>query len=490
VSIFDKRVTIHNQRTTIYQALSQISDSIGYFFIYDSKVVNSDKRIRAEINNLPLAQAMQEILSDTSLVFKAIGNHILIQKKTFHINIPIDYAEKETKKTITIRGQVFDSQTKEPIPYAAVGISDLNIGNVTNFDGVFVLKIPKQFIAKTLTISHIGYKSKQIPIELLEKGKVDFYLEVDHISIQEVIIRNVDPLTLVKEAIQRFPENYMNAPFYLTTFYREGVKKSSKYVNYSEAVFKVYKSAYTNSNESDQLKLLKSRKIQNIDMSDTLIIKLKGGLSSSLILDIIKNPPTFLDPDFFQYYNYYKFDITTIGNRSVYAIEFEQKETVIEPLLKGTMYIDMENLAILGSTFQINPKYVRKAADQLVIKRNRKYSIKPEEVRYSVSYQQIEGRYYLSHIRGDLEFRYRKRRQPFSSSFITFMEMATSNIDTENVKRFDRRETEKTTTVFLENNYTFDELFWLDFNHIAPEENLFEAIQKITSKIELVSHGE
>jgi hypothetical protein len=133
---------------------------------------------------------------------------------------------------------------------------------------------------------------------------------------------------------------------------------------------------------------------------------------------------------------------------------------------------------------------VRKTADLLVVKRNRKYSIRPEEVRYSVSYQQLDGKYYLSHIRGDLDFRYRKRRQLFTNSFVAFMEMATSGIETQSVKRFDRRETEKATTVFLENEFFYDQSFWLDFNHIEPEENLFEALQKINSKIELISQNE
>lgn len=489
-SIFDKKVTIPSQRTTVYQALSQISDSIGYFFIYDSKVVSSDKRIRPDVKNIPLAFALQTILADTSLVYKVIGNHILIQKK---VDPSVKAAATDgtgTLKTITIRGQVFDAQTKEPIPFAAVGIAELGIGNVTNHDGLFTLKINKNLTNKTLTVTHIGYKSKQIPIEVFENEKVDLFLDVNHISIQEVIIRNIDPLTIIKEALARVPDNYADVPSYLTTFYREGVNKGNKYLNYSEAVFRIYKPAYTLDSESDQLKLLKSRKIQNIDITDTLDIKLKGGLSSSLLLDIIKHPPTFLDPDFFQYYNYAKFDITTINSRSVYAIEFEQKENVIEPLLKGIVYIDMESLAIIGSSFQINPKYVSKSADQLVVKRNRKYTIKPVEVRYNVSYQQHNGRYFLSHIRGDLEFRYRRRRQPFSNKFIAFMEMATSSIETQNVKRFDRREIEKTTSVFLENNYLYDESFWLDLNHITPEENLSEAIQRINSKIETVLQKE
>ena len=485
-SIFLKKVSVESGGKTIYQTLNQISDSIGYFFIYDSKVVDSDKRVRISVKEKPLNEALNTIFNDSTLRYKTIKNHILIYREEVANNEPDPNKKELAKNFQVIKGQVFDSQTMEALPYVSIGIAELGIGNVTNSDGLFILKIPNGLEDYSLTVSHIGYKSKTFPIELTANEKFDIFLDVEHISIQEVIIRNVDPLSLIKQALKRVPDNYMQAPSYLTTFYREGVQKGNKYINYSEGVFKVYKSAYSGSMESDQLKLLKSRKIQNIDRSDTLIIKLKGGLSSSLILDIIKNPPTFLDPDLFQDYNYHKYDITTINNRSAYAIEFEQKETVMEPLLKGVLYIDMENLAILGANFQINPKFVKKSADLLIAKRNRKYIIKPERVSYSVSYSEMNGYLYLSHIRGDLVFRYRKRRQLFSNTFKTFMEMATSSIDTVNVKRFDRREVEKTSNVFLDNSYEYDDSFWAELNHIAPEDNLFETLMKINSKIEQI----
>ncbi|HOP03974.1 MAG TPA: carboxypeptidase-like regulatory domain-containing protein [Tenuifilaceae bacterium] len=485
-SIFLKKVSVESKGKTIYQTLNQISDSIGYFFIYDSRVVDSDKCVQILVKDMPLRMVLNTILNDSTIRYKTIKNHILIYKN----EVTIIETDTPPKPIQTIKGQVFDAQTKEPIPYVSVGIVELGIGNVTNSDGLFILKVPDGVAGFSLTVSHIGYKSQNLPAELITKDKIDIFLNVEHISIQEVIIRNVDPLSLIKQALRSVPDNYMQSSAYLTTFYREGVQKGNKYINYSEGVFKVYKSAYSKGIESDQLKLLKSRKIQNIDRSDTLIVKLKGGLSSSLILDIIKNPPTFLDPDFFQYYNYYKYDITTINNRSAYAIEFEQKETVSDPLFKGVIYIDMESLAILGATFQINPKHVKKSADQLIAKRNRKYVIKPEVVNYSVSYNEINGYLYLSHIRGDLVFKYRKRRQLFFSSFKTFMEMATSSVDTVNVKRFFRREVEKTSNVFLDNSYEYDDSFWADFNHIAPEDNLYEMLKKINLKIEQTSPEE
>ena len=49
------------------------------------------------------------------------------------------------------------------------------------------------------------------------------------------------------------------------------------------------------SEHSDQVKLLKSRKIQDPNPRDTVFLKLKAGVLSALQLDIVKCVPGFLD---------------------------------------------------------------------------------------------------------------------------------------------------------------------------------------------------
>ena len=71
----------------------------------------------------------------------------------------------------------------------------------------------------------------------------------------------------------------------LTGFYREGVMKKNELQIYSEAILQIYKSAYSGTILGDQIKVYKSRKIENTDRSDTLAVRLKAGLSTCLELD-------------------------------------------------------------------------------------------------------------------------------------------------------------------------------------------------------------
>jgi hypothetical protein len=485
-SLLQRNITLGKLRTTAYEALNRITDSTGLLIVYDSRTLASDRKVRLSIDNIPLIDALNQITADSTLCYKSIGKHIIIFKPGIGGQDENQATRTDSLQSITLRGRVLDAQTRKPIPYVAVGIARLGLGNVTNTDGLFALKLPGQWVNQNLVVSHIGYRTKNIPIGVLAFEPIDILLEVEYVSIQEVIIRKFDPNRIVLDFIERIPLNYPTEPTYLTAFYREGVRKGDKLLNYSEGVFKIYKAPYNHTNEGDMVKVLKSRKLQNANPTDTLNIKLKGGIGSALLLDLAKNIDNFFSPEVLDLYSFSRSDIVSYRDRMAFAVHFEQKEYVLEPLLMGTLFIDIQSLALVGAEFMVNPKHVERFADQLVVKRNRRFLIKPEKVSYKVGYSWINNRCYLAHVRGDLQFKYRKRNQLFSGRFHAFLEMATSQIDTLNATRFDRKEAERLSSIFSDTPNRYDALFWKDFNFIPPEENLYEALKRMNWNIESV----
>lgn len=481
----EQKISIESQKSTVYELLNKLTELTGYYFIYDSKIVNSDKSAKLTSKSNSLKQALDEILDDNSLDYKIIDKHILIFKKE-HQDIVATKINRDSIKVLNVKGFIIDKYTRKPLPFVSLGIIDKNIGTISNFDGYFSFKISPQNLNSTITISHLGYKSQRIPVQALLEQNVEIQLETDFISIQEVIIRNIDPKEVVRIAFEKRKSNYSKIPLYITGFYREGVLRNSKYLNYSEAVVKFYKAPITSLFETDQVKLLQSRKVINTDQQDTLIIKLKAGLQSCLTLDIVKSLPDFFDPELFDNYIYTKYDIVSIDSRYAYAISFEQKDFVTDPLYKGTLFIDMESFAIVGADFEINPKYVENTREMFIVKRNRKANITPKQISYNVSYILRDGKYYVNHIRGDLTINYKKRYHLFSNDFRVFLELASCSFDSINVQRFHRDEVLKANTVFLDTQFKFDESFWGDYNTISPEEKISQALSRINAKMEVI----
>lgn len=485
--IFDRIIHLSKSEETVYQQLGKVSEQSGYLFIYDSKIIDNEQLVKIPGGTYSIREAIHLITGNRNLNLQVIGKHILIsqpEEVPFIKTKPI--VAEDTIPFFTLTGLLYDKYTNEPIPSATVSIREGSIGSITNQRGEFRLRLPDSLRRSQISFSHLGYQTLEISGLLLAERHSMLSLEPKIISLQEVVVRMVNPVRILREMQEKKKQNYSQEPVYMTSFYREGVERKNKFVNLTEAVFKIYKSSYTNQSAVDQVKLLKMRRISSIRERDTVIAKMKSGPNASLMLDVMKNMPDFLTPD--SKVNYpYTFahsDIAVIDNRLANVIAFEQHDFIKEPLFKGNLFIDSENSALIRAEFEIHPEHVKDAAEMLIEKKSRKLKITPQKVIYTVSYKPWNGTYYINHVRGDLYLRVKQKRKLLGTTSIhLWFEMVTCKTDTVNVSRFARKETLRTRTVFSETEFNYDESFWGDFNVIPPEEKLSEAIGKISSKI-------
>ena len=490
----NRTVQLPNRKGTTYEILNLLSDLSGYLFMYDSKVINSNRTVSIPAGAYSLKDAIFRATGDDGISIKIFGNHILLYKKTE----PTTPSKMETAPLppypalthITLEGAVKERESGDPIAYCAVNVVENGIGTVTNQNGQFLLKIPDSLKNAYIHFSHLGYEAQFVPAGLLAENKADVFLDTRFIPIEAVIIRLVNPQKLIRDMLEARAGNYSDRPHYLTTFYREGVDFKRGFANLTEAVFHVFKPGY-GSLLSDQVKMMKMRTISNQLLTDTVVMKMKAGVNACLVLDIIKNLPDFLILNDENMYHYTKIAMTVTNERLAHVVAFEQKPGIRGPLYKGELYIDEENFALLHARFQIHPDYIKQAQSMLVVRQSKQLEIIPQEASYSVTYQPWNGKYYVNHTRGDLTFKVRKKKILTGNSTVhTWFEMATCHIDTLNVRRFSFRESQSTQNILSENNYVYDATFWGDFNIILPEEKLSDAISRISSKIEEVKNEE
>jgi hypothetical protein len=253
---------------------------------------------------------------------------------------------------------------------------------------------------------------------------------------------------------------------------------------YSEAILQIYKSSYSNTLLNDQVKIYKSRKIENTSLDDTLAIRLKAGLSTCLDLDGMRNNFDFMKSDNMPEYSYRITDIVMTDNESAYVIDFEQREGIDLPLFRGTMYINTDDYALLNADFELHPRYIQKMKESFVTSSLHGFDTWPVTVKYSVSYRKLNGRYFLNHVRGDLVFISRKKKKLFKSQFNVFFEMAVTGIRTENVSRFEKEELAPIHSVFSKTITNYDYLFWENQDFLKPEENLLQALENMKVKLQ------
>ncbi|NDV83190.1 carboxypeptidase-like regulatory domain-containing protein [Bacteroides sp. 51] len=476
----NRKVQIAETRGTRYQLLRHVSEQTGYLFVYDSQTLNNDAQVEIRKGEYTLHDAIVAITGNRNLQISLIGNNHIALRLPGRKSISHAVAEAlPGNKYFTVSGAVYDLFSKEPVSSATVGVVEASIGTVTNRDGRFRISLPDSMMHVTLRISHVGYESLELKAASRMGTPSDFMLEPKVVSLQEVVVRVVNPRNLLQQMLDARPQNYSSSPISLTAFYREGVEHKKRNVDLTEAVLKVYKPGFDQTYAADQVKLVKMRRILDKQERDTIITKVKSGIHSTLLLDVIKSEPDFLDsPDAAEsLYDYTHSDIAVIDNRLANVISFEQRKAVKEPLYRGELFIDTENNALLEARFEVNPAYVEKATNLFIEKRSKNYKLTLRDARYTVSYKPLpNGKYYMNHVRGELEFRVRRKRQWFSSSLRIWFELVTCKVDTEQVQSIPRSERLSPRTVFSETQHPYDVDFWENFNVILPEDELRDLI--------------
>lgn len=481
-SIFNNNISIALRNYSVYDVLKVIEKDINYSFSYNSSLIDADRIISIDYTNTPLKEILDSILGNENLRYMTIDKNIVIYKPGSNINKIVSRVLADSVSLMKIRGKIIDKNTREPVEFANISLVGKSIGTVSNSEGEFILKITPAFIYDTIGISYIGYKIFKQPVANLLSDNI-IHLIPEYIPIQEVIIRKIDPVLLLRNAIEKIPVNYSNHPSILTSFYRESVKESRRYVIVTEAVLQTYKSPYTRLYENDQIKIVKARKSQDINLTDSIILKIKAGLSTTLLLDYVKHPANFLTNDGFKDYSYKMADVMIDNEKEAYVIMFDYKGNNDYPPFTGKIYLDLNSLAIKSINFSLKENKIEKAGQFFVIKKPRDFRVKPLKAEYLVKFTEFNSKYYLNFIRCETEFKIRRKKQFFGKVFNTVLEMAVTEIDTVNIKRFKAREVAKTMKILTDQVREYNELYWEEYNYIKPDEPLEEAIRRLSSGI-------
>ena len=274
--VLDRIVRLPGMKGTVYALLGKVSEQSGYLFIYDSKVIHNDSVVRVRKQECSVRQAIHRITGSRNLELKVLGNHILItraaERKSMEETVPLPPRPAYS----TIAGILLDKETGEPVVSASVIAQGTSLGNITNQNGEFRLNLPDSLRRCMLSFSHLGYVGQTVEASALEGRSNVLSLEPKVISLQEVLIRLVEPKKLLREMIEHRDRNCSTSPVYLTTFYREGVQLKNKFQSLTEAVFKVYKSPPMEPGQKDQVKLLKMSKIDNREQTDSVLAKISS----------------------------------------------------------------------------------------------------------------------------------------------------------------------------------------------------------------------
>jgi hypothetical protein len=384
------------------------------------------------------------------------------------------------KDYITVKGVVKDKTTKRALEYVSISVPGSNIGTVTNINGEFSLKIKDSLNAKSIKVSHLGYSTHNQNIRKEDMTSVDIFLTPNVNLLDEITVLGFDAEVLVRRAISRIEHNYSPNTALLEGFYRETIRKRRTYINVSEAIVEVYKTPYQQGLNRDLVQIYKGRKLISPNPQDTLMVRLLGGPTLAIYLDVVKNPDLMLSEETLAYYKFAIEESVMIDDRAHYVVAFEPKVSLPFALHFGKLYIDKDNLTFSKAVFSVSMDDRNKATQAILKKKPMGMQFKPEEITFLVNYKQRDNRTYLSYIRSEIRFKCDWKKRLFSTNYSIVSELVITGGKEENASRIPAKLAFRESQALYDKVDSFyDKDFWEDYNIIEPDESLENAVIKL-----------
>jgi hypothetical protein len=394
---------------------------------------------------------------------------------------------------ITIKGKVIDAESRAPLVFATVAVKETNVAIITNIDGEFTLKVGDLSNSKSIVVSFLGYKNKTIPLsDLKDNGSKNIItLEAAPIPIKEIIVKPLDPVSVVEKAIDNIRKNYESTPNLMTAFYRETIRKNRTYVAIGEAVVEIFKAPYDNDIRFDAVRIYKGRKGTDVEKMDTVLFKLQGGPVSVLELDLAKNTESVLTREAMVNYDYRITGVIEIDNKPHYVIEFNQKPSVEMPLFMGSLYIDMDSYAITEAEFGFNLANKEAAQSIFIKKKPLGMKVTPVIATYRTKYREQGGKWHFAYSRAEVKFKVDWNKKLFNTYYTTMSEIAVTDRTDQEVIKFAGKDKIRYNDVFSEKVTAFtDKEFWGDYNVIEPDQSIETAIRRLSKKLKFSDRPE
>ncbi|MBQ9661159.1 MAG: carboxypeptidase-like regulatory domain-containing protein [Bacteroidales bacterium] len=386
------------------------------------------------------------------------------------------FAQTDTLRYV-VRGTVRDAAGGKPLAYVHVTLPGTNYATVTNQDGTFVIK--SAAAPRAASFSLLGYKVLTMPAD--RERTMQVLLSRGEFTLDPAQVITGEPLALLREAIYKIPENCPDEPELFDCFYRETAQKRQRFIYVSEAVTRMYKSSFRTAFGRDRTAVEKSRLLTSPRRSDTLAVKVIGGPTQAVDLDLVKHRALFLNDADLEDYVLELMEPVMIDDRRQIVIRLTPTYVSEYAQQHGLIYIDQETMSFTRIEASLDMSDPVKATRVMLIRKPADIRFKPKEMSLLLNYKREGDKSRLSYVRTVFRFNCDARRRLWNTEFTAIAEMVVTNrhAGAEAVP-IDRTESFRSSDALADKTREYtDPDFWKDYNIIEPTESLEHALGRL-----------
>ncbi len=169
------KLSLNVKNTQVKEVLNQIENQSEFFFMFDNKQVDVERKVNMEVNAQNIEDVLQKLFEGTEVNYRIVNRQILL----FSENTNSGFSQQSNK----VSGKVTDS-SGAGLPGVSVVIKGTTNGTITDTSGNYSLSnIPEN---ATLQFSFIGMKMQEVAAG--GKTSINIVMEVETFGVEEVVV--------------------------------------------------------------------------------------------------------------------------------------------------------------------------------------------------------------------------------------------------------------------------------------------------------------
>ncbi len=172
------KISLSLQNASIESVLNKIEESSEFYFLFNQKLINVDRKVDIIAENKPIKDILNEIFDDDVRVIVSDRQIVLTPNQ----QLSSDMGKLLQQSVLT--GRVTDASTGDPMPGVNIVVKGTAIGTITDLDGRYTLNLSDR--NSLLAVSFIGYTPQEIPVA--GKMNIDIIMSPGISALEEVVV--------------------------------------------------------------------------------------------------------------------------------------------------------------------------------------------------------------------------------------------------------------------------------------------------------------
>lgn len=178
------RVSLDVKNSSIEQILQVIEQQSGYFFLYNNRLINVDKKMDIQAKQEPISSILDRLFRDANIAYEVKGTQIILHPKGMDelqskASPHLQHTQSQHKE---ISGTISDPHGAA-LPGATVVEKGVNNGTKTDAKGQFSLRVAENAV---LSISNVGFLGQEI--STAGRRTFSIVLKEDARSLDEIVV--------------------------------------------------------------------------------------------------------------------------------------------------------------------------------------------------------------------------------------------------------------------------------------------------------------